>query len=279
MKPILLYGSEIWGHGNLDVIERVQLKFLKHILSLKKSTSNCIVYGETGVFPIYIDIYNRCINYWAKIASQDNNKISFCVYSCLKNKYIGVQTPSVRKINFAWIHNIQTILISCGLSGIWQSHIFPNQKWLSHSVKQKLVDLFLNDWYSSVENTSSCITYRLFKKEFKFEKYLMYTPTNLLKCIVKIRTRNHKLPIETGRWNGTQRADRTCQLCILSIGDEYHYLLECKSFSDYRNKYINEKYTSRPNVIKFESLMNLQAGGEYYKLCKFIKIILNHFSE
>jgi len=82
VKPILLYGSEIWGHGNLDVIERVQLKFLKHILSLKKLTSNCIVYGETGVFPIYIDIYNRCINYWAKIAAQDYNKISFRVYSC-----------------------------------------------------------------------------------------------------------------------------------------------------------------------------------------------------
>ena len=27
IKPILLYGCEIWGFGNLDPIERVQLKF------------------------------------------------------------------------------------------------------------------------------------------------------------------------------------------------------------------------------------------------------------
>ena len=27
IKPILLYGSEIWGFGNIDIIERVQLKF------------------------------------------------------------------------------------------------------------------------------------------------------------------------------------------------------------------------------------------------------------
>ena len=25
IKPILLYGCEVWGYGNLDVIERVQL--------------------------------------------------------------------------------------------------------------------------------------------------------------------------------------------------------------------------------------------------------------
>ena len=43
IKPILLYGSEIWGFGNLDVLERVQLKFFKQILNLKKI--NSIIYG------------------------------------------------------------------------------------------------------------------------------------------------------------------------------------------------------------------------------------------
>ena len=36
VKPILLYGCEVWGFGNNDVIERVQLKFLKYILNAKK---------------------------------------------------------------------------------------------------------------------------------------------------------------------------------------------------------------------------------------------------
>ena len=40
IKPILLYGCEIWAFGNLDIIERVQLKFLKLILNLKKSTQS-----------------------------------------------------------------------------------------------------------------------------------------------------------------------------------------------------------------------------------------------
>ena len=38
--------SEVWGFGNSEVIERVQLKFMKYILQLKNSTPNYIVYGE-----------------------------------------------------------------------------------------------------------------------------------------------------------------------------------------------------------------------------------------
>ena len=52
IKPILLYACEICGYGNVDMLEQIQLKFLKSILNLKKSKSNCIVYGETGVLPL-----------------------------------------------------------------------------------------------------------------------------------------------------------------------------------------------------------------------------------
>ena len=57
VKPIILYGCEVWGFGNLEIIERVQLKFLKYILNLKTSTSIYIVYGETGCCPIHVDIH------------------------------------------------------------------------------------------------------------------------------------------------------------------------------------------------------------------------------
>ena len=61
--PVLLYGSEVWGYENLDVIERTHLKFLKHVLNLKTSTPSYMVYGETGRFPLYISVYCRMISY------------------------------------------------------------------------------------------------------------------------------------------------------------------------------------------------------------------------
>ena len=56
VKPILLYGSEIWGFSNFTLLERVQLKFCKLLLNLKKSTRNFMVYGESGICPLIIDI-------------------------------------------------------------------------------------------------------------------------------------------------------------------------------------------------------------------------------
>ncbi len=40
IQPILLYGCEVWGHGNNSVSERVHLKFCKMLMKAKKSTPN-----------------------------------------------------------------------------------------------------------------------------------------------------------------------------------------------------------------------------------------------
>ena len=82
MKPILLYGSEIWGFGNIDIIERSQLKSLKYIFNLKKSTPSFMIDGELGIMPIYTDIKTRVISYWSKTISMSDQhtQLSYIVY-------------------------------------------------------------------------------------------------------------------------------------------------------------------------------------------------------
>ena len=46
VAPILLYGSEVWGFENVDIINRFQLNCFKIVLSLKQTTPSCMVYGE-----------------------------------------------------------------------------------------------------------------------------------------------------------------------------------------------------------------------------------------
>ena len=67
VRPILLYGCEIWGFGKNDMIERVHLKFCKLLLRLKVSTPKCMVYGELGRYPLEIDMKVRMISYWYKL--------------------------------------------------------------------------------------------------------------------------------------------------------------------------------------------------------------------
>ena len=270
VKPILLYGCEIWGFGNIDVIERVQLKYIKHVLNLKSSTPNYIVYVEVGVYPLKIDIYSRMISYWGKLNSIENfGSLANSVY-LVANSFYKYSNISSRSTYFKWINSIKEILCTSGYSGIWDSHVFPNKKWLSSAIKQRYTDPFLSDWYSKIDSN---LNYRIFKHKFEFEEYLAILPRNLLYYFTSFRTRNHKLAIETGRWTRLQHNERKCNLCYDEIGDEFHYLLKCKKLNAARKEYLKPKHFVRPNIIKYENLMNSKNKALLISMAKFIKII------
>ena len=44
VKPILLYGCEVWGFGNNLIIVRIHIKFCKILLGVKKSTPDFMNY-------------------------------------------------------------------------------------------------------------------------------------------------------------------------------------------------------------------------------------------
>lgn len=112
-----------------------------------------------------------------------------------------------------------------------------------------------------------------------FEKYLTTIQRSYWLSLFKFRTDNHKFPVETGRWNAIEYADRKCNLCNLyDVGDKYHYLLICPYFTTDRKMYIHKKYYSRPNIIKYQELMATSDKSKLEKLSRFIKISMNKFS-
>ena len=124
IKPILLYGSEIWGYGNVNVLERIQLKFLKYIFKFKKSTPSYMIYGETGVLPLSVHIKHRVITFWARlienINSDEPTKLSSKVYIFLRKLHID------NKVKSLWIENVKQYLCETGFSGIWYIESFSN---------------------------------------------------------------------------------------------------------------------------------------------------------
>ena len=79
-----------------------------------------------------------------------------------------------------------------------------------------MTDLFLNEWKSQVEFNSSCYIYQLFKQKFGFEEYLINAPAKFRKYLIKFRTRNHRLPIETG--DGEEFQEKTENVtCVIQI--------------------------------------------------------------
>ena len=242
--PILLHGCEIWGFTNLQMIERLHLKFCKMLLNLKKSTPNYMIYCELGAKPLANIVKSRMINYWSRIVNNGEFRVNLILYKLMLYKY------SNHGIDFKWLTCIRNILNDCGLSYIWNDHTLRNfnVQWLNITIKQNLSDQNEQFLSSEMHNSSKATCYKLFKDNINFEDYLdnLNDKDRILLC--KYRTTNHRLIIETGRWRGINREDRICNLCNHGlIGDEFHYLLECRHFviswrkdEDYR--YFGRKY-------------------------------------
>ena len=269
IKPILLYGCEIWGFGNCASIERIQLKFYKYLFNLKRSTPSFMIYSELGIKPIILDIKTRVLTYWCKLLPNDDlyEKLSSRVYTILYLMH------SNRQIKSSYIQNVKNILDTCGFSGIWLSQDTINPRWFKAAISQRIKDQYLQDWSATLNTSSSTQNYRLFKDCPQSSNYLKLLSNYYCKIFIAFRTRNHRLPVERGRWNGTALRDRMCFLCNKDVGDEFHYLLSCTHFRTIRIKYINRYYYDHPNTLKFKQLMNSENPVELRKLCLFIKCI------
>ena len=44
VKPVVLYGAGVWGSEKCDILERLQLRFVKYVLSVNNCTSFMMVY-------------------------------------------------------------------------------------------------------------------------------------------------------------------------------------------------------------------------------------------
>ena len=80
---------------------------------------------------------------------------------------------------------VDSLLDSWGLSYIWSNQIHTIESF-KRTVKQGLMDQFIQEWQSRVAENSVCSNYRLFKKKFCFDEYLTYLPSILRQKSIEI---------------------------------------------------------------------------------------------
>ena len=267
--PILTYGSEVWGYEGLDILERVYTDFLRRITRCRKSTPKYMFYAELGRHPIEITIKLRMINFWTRLITGKISKLSY-------NMYIFMLKSE--QINSKWIHCIRNILNNSGRYDAWLRQFTSVNLSLGKAIKQNLLDQFLQSWNSQLHNSSQGRNYSLFKNDLKQEKYIINLDGSLLYTRVRFRTANHKLPIETGRWNNIDLPERKCELCNKNdLGDEYHYLLRCSFFVSERRTYIDPYFYTSSNILKFKELLQISDHEKLVRLGKFMRLIMLKF--
>ena len=123
VKPILMYGCEVWGFANNSVIESFCLQFYKSIFQL-------------GRFSIDIEIKSRMVAFWKRIICNKQDKIAVTLYKLSYKMHLD------NLFHSKWIVCIETTLNTCGLSQYWLSQNVPKNVNLSNLVKQSLCDQF-----------------------------------------------------------------------------------------------------------------------------------------
>ena len=140
------------------------------------------------------------------------------------------------------------------------------------------ISLKLKKKVELVNNNSVCVTYKFLTLSKRMQNYIVNLPKPYIYSFLKFKCANHYMPIVAGRYSQTPIDKRKCILCNMEqIGDEYHYLLNCPYFCEYRIKYLKLYYHTQPSVWKMTQLFESTDPKEILNLAKFVSIIVKHF--
>ena len=177
--------------------------------------------------------------------------------------------------NFPWFNKISEILSSCNFSNLWKEQSqYTTKRLLKCTIFDTLTQLEQEKWLNNVNTNQYCFNYRIFKQNLVFEKYLTNLPFYYRLIFSKFRCKNNKLPVNRKRFD-QEIIHRNCHLCQnRDIGDEFHYIFNCKFFSKERKQFIHSDFYTKPNTLKMQDLFNSQDELTLKNLCKFIAVIV-----
>ena len=157
ITQILLYGTEIWGCENIDIIDQFYLKFCKSLLDVKQTPPSVMIYGELGTTPLHLEIKSRVLSFWYRIVSGSKDKICYKLYQVMHYLHENDLFHS------DWIKTVHNTQNTLGLSDIWLSHVtFYSQGAFKNKVRTRIYDQFKQEWKSNIDESEKCLNYRLY---------------------------------------------------------------------------------------------------------------------
>ena len=268
VKPILCYGSEIWGFTYSEVIEKTHIRFCKRYCSLSTNVADFFALGECGRLPLCTTYLSNCVKYWLKLIRMQEYRYPRQCYFMLKRlDEVGRKT---------WASCVRELLFSYGFGHVWLAHEVGNENDFLCQFKQRVIDSCLQKWHSDVNNSSKTIHYRCFKSLLNVESYISFDfPYELRKILANYRCSGHNLMIEKGRHDSIDAQFRFCPFCITNnihiIEDEYHFFFECRIYEHLRAKFFIRTWIRNQSLNMYYTIMGLSDRDILLKVANFLK--------
>ena len=281
IAPILEYGAEVWYGGKpIKSLETVHTAFVKHVLGVKKQTSNLSIYGESGRFPLEVRQQIMICKYWSRIITLDKDNPLVPIYNELRLLHNAGQKT--------WLRTAQNVLSQADVMIEFDENhhdilTLVRAGNFIRSCKDALISRFRDQWSHDINNHMAhpiLRTYSLFKDQHLVEPYLLSNISYKFKrCIAKLRVSSHRLGIETGRHKKPPLPlnQRLCQYCSGShIDDELHFVIRCQHNQEARVKLYEIAHEHIANFLyltdldKMIKIFQCESPEVIYEFGKFI---------
>jgi hypothetical protein len=236
--PISIYNCEVWGsrfiplnsrnklfgRDNLSkqTSENLHFRFLKRLLWLPKRTSNWAVLSETGRYPITLRISEFMIKYLLHIKNTASPILKSAFETSVQLAGEGYNS---------WFKSISKLLKCINLEQLLSMSDDEIRGEIA-TLKTSLKDIYDNVWREEREEhfDNSKLDFLVSLKDtFAISPHLTKCKgASFRAAITKIRTSAHKFPVETGRYENMPRENRLCPFGCNVVGNESHYMFECK---------------------------------------------------
>ena len=162
---------------------------MKQPLKVKMTTSSCLVYAETGRFPLCVFINMYMIKHWFKILNMNVKQLVHVAY----------REMFQHQEQQAWIRHIKDLLCYHGFGNIWNDQSVINEKVFLANFDQRLKDEFIQKCFSDIRDSDRC---RLYKKMvFGCESNMNCNIRRDVRvCFTKLRLSSHTFLVERARW-------------------------------------------------------------------------------
>ena len=164
IEPLLTYAAEVWGLAVNSHMEKVHTYAIKRFLAVPIHSSNTVLYGETGRYPLYIRTFVKSIKYWLKLLRLPQSRLCKQAYEMM------VTQMEIGKQN--WAYQVKKALSEFGFGIVWLSQGVGNECQFINEFKDRLICSFKQNWHSDMENKEKCSWFFSFKDVFQTEKYL-----------------------------------------------------------------------------------------------------------
>ena len=244
VSPCLLYGTESWGYHFSELLETVQLKFLKQNLGVIRNTASHAVRMETGWAKLETQIFKKMLSLWYDILVMDPDRAQRKIF----NKLLSLEEQDKDKPRF-WTSQVAAILKRINMEELWQAQCaeLVSKSW--KNILSALHELSISDDLSKLQNSTSSVLRNL-QTNTTPEEYLFNSQQNVRRIWSQLRLASPIFPFFIGSGKLRQKLDprKDCSICNLKSRDTVeHFLFVCRPFEASRRRFL---YPHLANMLK-----------------------------